>query len=699
VAAFAITSAAMRRHLLFLALASCSSPAPVAKPTPHPTAVNPTPTPPPPPTTTADGKSIARVTLAEVGLEAASLDRTVDPCIDFYAFACGGWLQATQIPADRARWARFTEIEEKNTLALRQLLDEAATTPGDKLGDYYGACMDDAGREKRGTAAIAPVLAKIAAVKDAKSWLAAVEALHEVGAWVVWSVDGRADLKESTQNITFIDAGRLGLPDRDYYLKPDFAPKRDAYLAHVGRMLALVGAPTDRAADVVAIETELAGLTKTAIERRDPVAAYNVADAKALAKQVGTIDWPGYWKALGISPSKKLIIGTPRYIGALDKLRAKFTFEQWRTLFRYRFVKSQAFALPKAFDDEAFELEKALTGVEKQRDRDKRCVEATERALGELLGQRYVAKHFPPAARVTATALVDAIATAMGGEIGQLDWMSAATKSTAQAKLAKIVRMVGYPDAWRTYEFDVKRDDFGGDQLRADAFETHRRLARAGKPVDRAEWQMAAYEVNAYYQPPANNTALPAGILQPPFFGADRAVAANLGGIGMVIGHELTHGFDDQGAKYDADGNLHDWWQAEDKTKFETKGACVADQYETFEAAPKQFVQGRLVLGESIADLGGVKVAFQAYRALRRGADKAVEADGFTEDQQFFLAVGQAWCDKDRPAEVQRRLTVDPHAPPKFRVFGALRNLREFASAFSCAAGTPMNPSNVCSVW
>jgi putative endopeptidase len=358
-----------------------------------------------------------------------------------------------------------------------------------------------------------------------------------------------------------------------------------------------------------------------------------------------------------------------------------------------------AFALPKAFDDQAFELAKLVSGVEKQKERSKRCIEATQAALGEVLGQQYVAKYFPGSSKHTASSLVDAILGVMGEEIARLDWMSEQTKAIAQQKLAKIVRMIGYPDKWRTYDFDVRRDDFAGNELRAAAFETRRVLVRTGKPVDRGEWQMNTFDVNAYYEPTANNTALPAGILQPPFFGQDRTVAANLGGIGMVIGHELTHGFDDQGSQFDGDGNLKNWWQPEDEKKFKAKGQCVVEQYATFEAMPKGFVNGQLTLGENIADLGGVKMAFKAYRALRKDAPKLYVADGFTEDQQFFLAVGQAWCSKDRPAEIQRRLTADVHAPPKFRVYGSLRNLKEFAEAFKCAPGTPMNPAKTCSVW
>ncbi len=649
--------------------------------------------------------SAVKVTLADVGLEASSLDRTSDPCLDFYQFACGGWLANNQIPADRARWGRLSEIDDKTKTATRSILEEAAKGIGadaatKKLGDFYAACMDEGAIERNGLAAIKPLLDKTTKVKDAKTWFTAVTELHKLGVWVVWQSHAAADLKDSTTNVIYLDTNGLGLPDRDYYVKPELKDKADAYKLHVGKMLALGGVTVpDAASDVIAIETEIAKLTKTATEARDVPGAYNPTDAVALGKQIKTIDWKAYWKALGVEPSKKLVVTTPKFFAGFDKLRGTFKFPQWASYLTYHALIRASFALPKAFDGEAFELEKTLTGVEKQKDRSKRCIDSTERALGELLGAQYVAKYFPAANKQAAINYVDAIVKIMSDEIGKLAWMSDTTRGIAVAKLGKVVRMIGYPDKFRTYEYDVKRDDFAGNVQRSSVFETHRRLARAGKPVDRAEWTMNTSTVNAYYNPSGNNTALPAGILQPPFFGPDRSVAANLGGIGMVIGHELTHGFDDQGALFDAEGNLKNWWQKEDEAAFATRGTCVADQYSSFEALPKQFVQGRLTLGENIADLGGVKMAFNAYRSLRRDAAKVYVADGFDEDQQFFLAVGQAWCSKDRPAEVQRRLTVDPHSPPKFRVYGALRNLPDFAQAFKCAAGTPMHPATSCSVW
>ncbi|HUS32653.1 MAG TPA: M13 family metallopeptidase, partial [Kofleriaceae bacterium] len=627
---------------LFL-LAGCRpaaqpAPAPATKPMPTPVATGsatPTPVaagsatpvvdaPAPPP-----GPPVTTMTLAEVGLEATSLDRSVDPCVDFYQFACGGWLAKNDIPADRARWGRLSEIDEKNLASLKTLLDNDAkwnaTDPiGNKLGDFYASCMDDAALEKIGTAPFKPLLDKAAKVKDAKSWLAMVGELHKIAVPVVWTVTADVDNKDSSTYVTMLDTGGLGLPDRDYYLDDKFKDKVDAYREHVQRMLALAGVqkPDAAAADVIAIETALAKLTKTRVERRDPQAAYNPMDVKALGKSAKSVDWNAYFKALGIKPSKKIIVGTPKFFAGLDALRKAQSPAKWQSYFTYHLLAANAIALPKAFDDEAFALEKVLTGVAAQPPRFKRCIAATTEALGELLGKQYVDKYFPGQARATAVTLVDAVVKELDADLAQLDWMSDATKQVARDKLTKIVRMIGYPDKWRAYDYPIKRDDLGGNYMRAAAAETHRVLVRSGKPVDRAEWLMNTFTVNAYYNPPTNNTALLAGILQPPFFGQERGIPANLGGIGMVIGHELTHGFDDEGSQYDAKGNLVNWWKPDDQSKFVAKGQCVAKMYDSFEVLPKQFVNGKLTLGENIADLGGVKMAFRAYRSLRKDATR-----------------------------------------------------------------------------
>lgn len=645
-----------------------------------------------------------KVTLADVGLEAASLDRTGDPCVDFYQFACGGWIQGHPIPADRATWSRGTELAERTAANLQTLLEGAAKATSSnpatrKLGAFYAACMDEAAVDRAGTAPFAALLARTRAVKDARTWLAAVVELHKLGISVVWENRVAADLKDSATSVTYLDAAGLGLPDRDYYVNPALHDKLEGYRAQVARLLGLVPGARFDPGDVVAIETEIANLTRTATEKRDVLGGYHPTDVKALGRQVRSVDWTAYWKGLGTAPSKKIIVGTPRMFAGLDKLRARFKPAQWAGYFTYHLVQHMAFAMPRPLAEAAFELDRLVAGVEKQRERSKRCVDHTSEALGELLGASYVASYFPGSSKQAAARLVDALVQAMVDDLAGLDWMGESTRQTALAKLARMLRMIGYPERPRSYDFEVKPGDFAGNALRAAAFDTHRRLARAGKPVDRAEWEMPAFEVDAYYEPSANHTALPAGILQPPFFGADRGVAVNLGGIGMVIGHELTHAFDDEGAQFDGDGNLRNWWQKDDLARFTERGKCVADEYSTFEAMPKKFVQGPLTLGEDIADLGGVKLAFRAYRALRRDAARPYVADGFSEDQQFFLAVGQAWCARERPEETERRLTSDPHAPAKFRVFGALRNLPEFAEAFHCVAGTPMRPARTCTVW
>jgi putative endopeptidase len=646
------------------------------------------------------------VTLAAVGLEPASLDRSVDPCVDFFQFACGGWLKSQQIPADRASWSRWAQIDEHNKAALHTLLEAAASSsdPTSKqLGDYYASCMDVAAIDKSGLAPIRSLLTTTTNVRDDASWFAALVSLHAIGVQVVFGAGAYADAKGSTTNVLHLEAAGLELPDRDYYLTPAFRTKLDAFHTHVAKMLALAGmtptAASTGAADVIKIETEIATHTKTAVERHDQAAAYNPTDAAGLSAQVKTIHWAAYWKALGVTPSPKLVIGSPAYFAHIDALRARFKPTQWANYFTYHLVSGMAFSLGSAMDDEDFNLQKALTGVTERPERFKRCIDDTSSALGELLGQKYVAANFTGGSRQRATEIFDSVAHAVGKNIDRAEWMSTTTRARAQRKLSALVRMVGYPDQWRAYDFAVARNDFAGNKLRAAAFEVHRLLSRAGTPVDRSEWTMNAFTVNAYYNAKANHIAVPAGLLQPPLFRADRSLAVNVGGIGWVLGHELTHAFDDQGSLYDDVGNLESWWQPHDRANFEARGACVVDQYAAYEVLPGQFVNGQLTLSENIADLGGVKAAFQAYRALRSGAVIRDVADGFTEDQQFFLAIAQGDCTKNRPEEIQRLLTTDQHAPADLVLKGPLRNLPEFAEAFHCPVGAPMHPPKTCTVW
>jgi putative endopeptidase len=627
-----------------------------------------------------------KVSLADVGLEASSLDRTADPCVDFYQFSCGGWLASTPMPADRAWWSKRTEIDGKTRQLLRGMLEEAAKgisadPVAKKLGDFYASCMDETAIERAGLAAIKPQLDRIAKIKNAKGWQAALHDLHKVGQWVVFEPIVAPDPKDSSKYIVTLHPAGLGLPDRDYYVKPEHAEKLTAYQAHVGKLLGATGMPPAKleaaAKQVVAIEVELAKLRVAA--------THSPTDPKALAKTVKSIDWKGYWKLHGMTPGKTLGITTPKYFQQLDKVRQRIKPAQWASYFSYHLVAGRAFTLGKTLDTEAFELHRTLTGVEQPTERGRRCVDGTEAALGELLGQQYATKYFSAASKQAATAIVDAVVAIMTGRLGNVDWMSEPTRKLAQQKLANVVTMVGYPEQSRSYDFDIKREDFAGNVLRADTFETRRMMQKVGKPVARNEWSAKSFTMDAFYDAPTNTLTIPAGILQGGYFGIDRSFATNLGGIGTTIGHELTHAFDAGGR--------------EDEAKFKERGSCVADQYSTFEVLKGQFINGRLTMNEDIADLGGVRLAFQAHRYLRKDAAKTYNADGFSEDQQFFIAHGQAWCTKARPTETQRRLATDTQSPPKFRVYGALRNLPEFAQAFSCAPGTPMRPANACSVW
>ncbi len=659
------------------------------------------------PTTTTTTTTTRTATLAEVGLEATSLDRRVAPCDDFYRFACGGWLTAHPIPADRARYGRVAELGERTEAQLRAILDEAAAGTSDDptmlaLGDYYASCNDQAAIDARGTDGIKPLLAAIGSVTDGKTLLAALTLLHAHRIWAGWSLSLDADLDDATTSMITIDSGGLGLPDRAYYLEARFAPKLTAYRAHLTRLFGLLGKAATAAAmadDVIALETELARVTKSGVERRLVRGMYHPTDLAGLARDAAGVDWAGYFAALGNARPGKLGVTTPVYLAALPGLLARLKPTAWRAYLTARVLDATAIGLPRPFDDEQFTLTQAVTGVAEQPARWKRCVAAVAAAVPELLGQPFVARHVGPDARARAQALVTALTAAMDHQFGTLAWMTPATRDAARAKLARITSMIGYPEAWRTYDFEIVREQFAANQLAAARFEGQRQLARGGTPFDRREWPIAPFAVNARYLAAANTTTLAAGILQPPFFAADRSVPANLGGLGVVIGHELIHGFDDQGAQYDADGTYHRWWQPADQQQFDARARCLTRQYSTFEVLPGTFVDGELTLGENLADLGGIKHAFLAYRALRASAPERITADGFTEDQQFFLGVGQIFCGQDRDDEAARRLTLDLHAPSRWRVDGALRNLPAFAEAFGCTPGQPMAPTDRCEVW
>ena len=695
--------------LVFLVAAACG---PAARETPPVTPVTPVPPPPPPPSASAPpGPPSRAVSLASVGLDASAMDRSVEPCNDFYQFACGGWLAKTEIPADKSRWSRgFDTITDGNERELRAILEDAAagksTDPvAKKIGAFYGACMDEKAIEANGTKPIDPLRALVRRVHDPKSLAAALGELHKNRIFPVFDVSEDQDAKDATKMIAALDQAGLGLPDRDYYFKDDDKSKeiRAKYAETITKMLTLAGyrgkAAAQATEDVLAIETELAKVSKTRVERRDPSGMYNRLDRKGLEAKAPDFPWDKYFDALGAGSLAEISVTSVPFFEGMNKLLTSQKPTAWQHYLDWHVIHESAGALPKAFVDLAFELHKTLTGQAQQRDRWKRCVSATDASLGELLAQAFVERKFGKDQKQAVEGMVYGIRDAFADEVATLDWMDAKTKEASLAKLKAMSYLIGFPKTWRAYDFEVDPKRYGQSLLAARRADTKWHLAQIGKPVDREQWLMTPPTVNAYYNPSKNQMVFPAGILQPPFYGAKASLAVNLGAMGMVVGHELTHGFDDQGSQYDGNGNLQSWWTPDVRARFDAKGGCVVEQYGAYEPLAGVKLNGKLTLGENIADIGGVKLAFHAYKKLRAGATEVDVAEGFTEDQQFFLSVGQVWCSSMKEAESRRRAQVDPHSSPKFRVNGSLSDTSEFAQAFSCKQGAPMRPEHACSVW
>jgi len=654
-------------------------------------------------------KSTEQVSLADVGLDITKLDRTADPCHDFYRYSCGSWLDRTRIPSDKAQYGTFHAIYDRNEALLRNILEGAAKEPGSdpvlqKIGAFYGACMDEPAIEKAGTAALAPLFAITSKVKDPRSLTEAVGLLHATGIRVLFSFNPTQDKKDATQMIAQINQAGLGLPDRDYYLGDDEDKRalRDAYLAHVESLFALAGKPKaaakQAAANTLAVETALAKTQKTRVELRDEEGTYNRIDREGLAK-LSALPWDLYFERLGVPDVRAINTVSIPYVDGFTRLASSFTSAQLRDYLDAHILIDTAPALPKRFVDESFELTRKLTGQQEQRPRWKRCISYVDRNLGELLAQPFIAAAFPGDSKQAALQLTAGITSAFEQNLETVAWMDPQTRDKARTKLSKMLSLIGYPDRFRTYDYAVVPDQFTLTTIAAARFETQYQLSRIGKPVDRKEWQLTPPTVNAYYDPQLNEMCFPAGILQPPFYDVKASIPVNFGAIGMVIGHELTHGFDDQGSQFDGDGNLSGWWPEHVTNGFKSRTQCVADYYGRFEPLPGIKQNGLLTLGENIADMGGVKLAFAAYRAARSGAASQQVAEGFNEDQQFFLAVGQAWCTKSSVELERMRVTVDPHSSPRFRVIGSLSNLPEFGEAFQCKPSTPMRPEHTCKVW
>jgi predicted metalloendopeptidase len=683
------------------------APAPGPRPTPVPEP-QPAPEPPPPQAPTP-----AAMTLAESGIVPEWLDRAADPCQDFYAYACGGFMATAKIPADRSSWSAITVVQERTELFLRDVLEAAAKDPGGDpaaktLGDYYAACMDEAAVDAAGTTPIAPFLATIAKVKDARSAAVAITELHGIGVHAFFSTWPAQDFADATQVIASLDQAGLGLPDRKYYLENGGSMKavREAYKAHLGRMFALTGmkpgAVKTAVADVLRIETALAKLQQDKVFRRDPHNVYHRVDRAGLEQAAAGFPWADYFGGIGIPEVGAITVHDPAYYAGVVRLLGKEKPAALRHYLTWMLLHATAEHLGKAFQEEDFALERAISGTQSLPPRWRRCVMRTDEDLGELLGQSFVAARFAGDSKARAVELTRAVFDAMAAELDTLAWMDDATRVAAREKLGTMGALIGYPDAWRRYDFEVRRDDYAGNVLAATRFELGRQLAKIGKPVDRKEWLMTPPTVNAYYDPSMNQMALPAGQLQPPFFGARFHPAVNFGSTGGgTIGHELTHGFDDEGSQFDHQGNLKDWWSPATKKAFGEATQCVVDQYAQYEAVPGVKLNGKLTAGENIADIGGVKLGFLAYRAWRAKQKTPPPAvvDGYTDEQLYFLAYAQSWCAKVTPERLENMAHTNPHSPPMWRVNGVIVDQPGFAEAFQCKAGTPMHPGKTCVVW
>jgi putative endopeptidase len=644
-------------------------------------------------------------------MDASAIDRTVSPCENFYKFACGNWISKNPIPPDRGRWTRFDVLTELNMEKLRAILETAAagSNPATrKIGDFYASCMDEAGIEAKGLAPLAPELARIDALTGADGLPALLARAHQNGTRAFFAFRSTEDNADAAKVIAELDQAGLGLPDRDYYLRTDAhsVELRNAYRRHVANMFELLGEQSEAAdthADLVlAIETELARASLDRVKRRDPKNLDHKLSRAELAALAPRFAWDDYLAAVGQGGIDSLNVSWPDFFKGFDGVLAGYEIPVLKIYLRWHLVNRAAQWLPKAFVAERFAFQgRVLTGAQEDRPRWKRCVEQINWMIGEDLGRAYVAAAFPPQTKAETLAMIRAIEAAYADDIANLDWMTSETKAKALAKLAAIANKVGYPDKWRDYSaLEIVRGDALGNALRAEAFEFRRRLAKIGKPVDRSEWLIPPAIVNAYYNPRTNDINFPAGILQPPFYDPKLDAAANYGAIGSVMGHEMTHGFDDQGRKYDGDGNLRDWWTAADAASFEKRAACIVNQYGEFTAVGDLKVNGRLTLGENIADTGGLHLAYAGLeRALKGAAPPPI--DGLTAPQRFFVAYAQAWCGNASDEDKRRRALTDPHSPGEFRVNGVIANEPAFARAFSCPAGAPMAPppEKMCRVW
>ncbi|HZO94383.1 MAG TPA: M13 family metallopeptidase [Candidatus Baltobacteraceae bacterium] len=646
-------------------------------------------------------------------LDLHNLDTTCNACDDFYQFATGGWEKSHTLPPGRPRWGTFNELAKRNADELHGILEadaSAVTAPAgsdvQKLGAFYRSCMDEEEIERAGLAPVKPLLDAVDAAHDVPTLIAAEATLQRAGVDTGLPLAARPDPRNSSMQMAALYLGGLGLPDRDAYLDADARSQqiRAAYATYVTTQLANLGESPDAAkrdaAAVIALETDLAKATPRRADMRDPHKTDNPTPLAQLATLAPHVPWTTYFADYHAPAFDTVNVAVPAFVQAYDAQLAAVPLATWKAYLRYHVVDAYATALPKRFADASFALRSGvLLGVKEQLPRSERCTTAEGASLRDVLGKAYVAKYFPPAAKARAQAMVANIHQTLREDIGTLGWMSPATKAAAIAKLAAITKKIGYPDTWQDYStLHVADGPYAANVVAVRQWNAERAIARIGKPTDRALWGMTPPTVNAYYNPSNNEIVFPAGILEPPFFNPDADEAVNYGAIGAVIGHETTHGFDDQGRKFDAEGNLRDWWTPADAANFDARAKCIVDEFDAFEVVPGTHEQGRLVQGEAIADLGGLTIAYKAFEKTPEA--KAHElVDDYTPEQRFFLAFAQLWAQLETPAAERQLAATDPHPDGRYRVIGTLQNMPQFAAAFHCAANAKMVRPNPCQIW
>ncbi|RXH55083.1 M13 family metallopeptidase [Granulicella sibirica] len=654
-----------------------------------------------------------------ISFDLNAIDKTADPCSDFFQYACGNWVKANPIPPDQTRWGRFNELADRNLYTLYQDLKTAADAPKTplqkKYGDYFAACMNEDLADKLGAKPVQPEMNAIASFTDKKAIAALdLELQKKFASEAFFGVYVSQDQVDSTKQILATNQGGLTLPDRDYYLNDDDRSKklREQYVAHVSKMFELLGDTSDlaakEAADVLRIETTLAKGSMARVDMRDPAKRYHIMTVAEIQALSPDFDWQKFLAGMGVGSAPTLNVASPGYVKAASDVIENESIPAIKSYLRWHGLHGAAPMLSKPFVDENFNFFAAtLSGQKEQTPRWKRCTRLTDSALGEAVGQDWVKQNFPPDAKANMEKLVAALERALAEDIRTIGWMGDDTKVEARKKLDAFRQKIGYPENWRDYsKLTVQRDDLLGNSERNEIFENNRDLAKLGQPVDEKEWGMTPPTVNAYYSPSMNDINFPAGILQPPFYDNNADSAVNFGAIGVVIGHEMTHGFDDQGSKYDPHGNVRQWWTADDKKKFDERTDCEATEYSGFKVAEGQNLNGKLTLGENTADNGGIRIAFQALQEAIAQPDSNALAgytggkkDGYTPAQRFFVSFAQVWCGSQTEQSARVLARTDPHSTGEWRVKGTVQNFEEFGKAFGCKVGQPMMPQNACRVW